>query len=177
NTSYSAVAHPNASGALTLTPFVNDVSSIAAGDTRVTVRHTAEAPAVDVLAGGDAIFSGVTSGNGGTVDVPGGTYEIEVQVSADSATAIGPVDLTFDHGTAYFIHAFGADLDLPYGVVVFEIAGLGVGPDGVPAGSAGLAAEGTAVNGALVGGLAALLLALIAGAAVITRRASTVSGR
>jgi hypothetical protein len=177
NTSYSAVAHPNAAGDLTLTPFVNDVSAIAAGDTRVTVRHTAEAPAVNVLANGGPLFSDVTSGIGGTADVPGGTYEIEVQVAENGATAIGPVDLTFDHGTAYFIHAYGADLALPYGVVVFEIPGLGEGPDGVPAGSAGLAAEGTAVNGALVGGLVALMLVIVAGAAVIARRATAVSGR
>lgn len=176
NTSYSAIAHPNAAGALTLTPLVNDVSAIAAGETRVTVRHTAEADAVNVLAEGDALFSGVTSGQQGTVDVPAGTYEIEVQLAADNATAIGPVDLTFAAGTAYFIHAFGADADLPYGVVMFEIAGLGAGPDGVPAGSAGLAAEG-GVSGAAVAGLGALLLALIAGVAVIARRAATVSGR
>jgi len=177
NTSYSAVAHPNADGDLTLTPFVNDVSPIAAGDTRVTVRHTAEAPAVDVLAGGSPLFSDVTSGLGGTVDVPSGTYEILVETSGDGTDAIGPVDLTFNAGTAYFVHAFGAGLNLPYGVVSFEITGLGAGPDGVPGGSAGLAAEGTGVNGALIGGLGALLLGLIAGAAVIARRTSIVSGR
>lgn len=178
NTSYSAVAHPNAAGALTITPFVNDLSSIAAGESRVTVRHTAEADAVNILAGGSPLFSGVTSGQEGTVDVPAGTYEIEVQLAADNATAIGPVDLTFAAGTAYFIHAYGADADLPYGVVMFDIAGLGAGPDGVPAGSAGLAAEGSGLNGAALAGLGALLLALIAGAAVIVRnRAATVSGR
>ncbi len=176
NTSYSAVAHPDADGDLTLTPFVNDLSSIAAGESRVVVRHTAEAPAVDVLAGGGPLFEGVTSGQEGVVDVPAGTYEVEVQVAADSSTAIGPVDLTFAAGTAYLIHAYGAGLDLPYGVVMFEIAGLGAGPDGVPAGSAGLAAEG-GVNGAAVAGLGALLLALIAGAALIVRRAAIVSGR
>jgi hypothetical protein len=176
NTSYSAVAHPDADGDLTLSPFVNDISAIDAGETRVTVRHTAEAPAVNVIAGGSALFSGVTSGQQGTADVPAGTYEVEVQVASNNATAIGPVDLPLAAGTAYFVHAYGIGLDLPYGVVMFEIAGLGTGPDGVPAGSAGLAAEG-GVNGALVGGLGALVLALIAGTAVITRRAATISGR
>jgi len=176
NTSYSAVAHPNEAGALTLSPFVNDVSGLAAGETRVTVRHTAEAPAVNVLAGGTALFTGVTSGQQGAVEVPAGTYNILVETTDGGTDAIGPVDLTFDAGTAYFIHAFGAGLDLPYGVVAFEITGLGAGPDGVPAGSAGLAAEG-GVNGALVGGLGALLLALIAGAVVIARRATVSAGR
>lgn len=176
NTSYSAVAHPNADGDLTLSPFVNDVSGLAAGETRVTVRHTAEAPAVNVLANGGPLFSSLTSGDDGIADVPAGTYTVLVETSGDGTDAIGPVDLTFDAGTAYFIHAFGAGLDLPYGVVAFEITGLGAGPDGVPAGSAGLAAEG-GVNGALVGGLGALLLALIAGAVVIARRATVSAGR
>lgn len=176
NTSYSAVAHPNAAGALTLTPFVNDLSSIAAGESRVVVRHTAEAPAVDVLAGTSELFTGVTSGQEGIVDVPAGTYPIAVEVSPDGPTAIGPVDLTFDAGTAYFVHAFGAGLDLPYGVVMFEIAGLGVGPDGVPAGSAGLAAENT-VNGGLAAGLGSLLLGLIAAGTVVVRRASASATR
>lgn len=177
NTSYSAVAHPNADGDLTLTPFVNDLSSIAAGESRVVVRHTAEAPAVDVLAGTSELFTGVTSGQEGIVDVPAGTYPIAVEVSPDGPTAIGPVDLTFDAGTAYFVHAFGAGLDLPYGVVMFEIGGLGVGPDGVPAGSAGLAAETAGVNGGLVAGLGALLLGLIAAGTFIVRRASASATR
>ena len=176
NTSYSAVAHPNADGDLTLSPFVNDVSGLAAGETRVTVRHTAEAPAVNVLANGGPLFSSLPEGDAAIVDVPAGTYTVLVETSGDGTDAIGPVDLTFDAGTAYFIHAFGAGLDLPYGVVAFEITGLGAGPDGVPAGSAGLAAEG-GVNGALVGGLGALLLALIAGAVVIARRATVSAGR
>lgn len=173
-TSYTAVAHPNASGDLTLTPFVNDLSSIAAGESRVVVRHTAEAPAVNVLAGGDAIFSGVTSGQEGVVDVPAGTYEIEVQVADNDATAIGPVDLAFASGTATFIHAYGADLDLPYGVVMFEISGLGAGPDGVPAGTAGLVDE-SANSGLIVGGVAlAIMLAL--GTALVVRRTATARG-
>ena len=45
------VAHLSESGQPTITPFVNDVSSVPAGQARLVVRHTAAAPAVDVLAG------------------------------------------------------------------------------------------------------------------------------
>ncbi|WP_439564342.1 DUF4397 domain-containing protein [Microcella sp.] len=176
NTSYSAVAHPNASGTPTLTRFTNDLSPIAAGETRVVVRHTAEAPAVDVLAGTNELFTGVTSGQQGGVDVPAGTYPISVEVSPSGPVAIGPANLTFAAGTAYFVHAFGADLDLPYGVVSFPISGLGESPAGVPAGSAGLAAE-NGVNGGLVAGLGALLLGLIAAGTVIARRVSASAAR
>jgi hypothetical protein len=42
-------AHLTADGDITATVFDNDVSSVVAGHTRVTVRHTAWAPAVDIL--------------------------------------------------------------------------------------------------------------------------------
>lgn len=175
NTSYSAVAHPNASGTPTLTRFTNDISPIAAGETRVVVRHTAEAPAVDVLAGTSELFTGVTSGQQGGVDVPAGTYPITVEVSPSGPAAIGPANLTFAAGTAYFVHAFGVNFGetgaAPYEVVSFPISGLGESPAGVPAGSAGLAAE-NGVNGGLVAGLGALLLGLIAAGTVIARRIS-----
>jgi len=177
NTSYSAVAHPNADGDLTLTPFVNDLSSIAAGESRVVVRHTAEAPAITVLASGTPLFTGVTSGQEGIVDVPADTYEILVETTSGGTDAIGPADMTFDAGTATFIHAYGAGLQLPYGVVMFEIAGLGVAPGGVPAGSAGLVDEGAAVNPAGIAGAGALLLGLIAAAVFAVRRSSAVTGR
>ena len=50
DTNVTLVAHLDADGKPTLTPFVNDTSPIAAGDGRLVVRHTAAAPAVDVRA-------------------------------------------------------------------------------------------------------------------------------
>ena len=49
--SYTVVAHLDASGTPTLTPFENDTSEVADGNGRLTVRHTAAAPAVDVVLG------------------------------------------------------------------------------------------------------------------------------
>ncbi len=45
------VAHLTEGGDPTLSAFVNDTSAIESGQTRLTVRHTAAAPAVDVRAG------------------------------------------------------------------------------------------------------------------------------
>lgn len=55
------VAHLSAQGQPTLTPFVNDVSAVPAGQSRLVVRHTAAAPAVDVLAGRQPIVRGLTN--------------------------------------------------------------------------------------------------------------------
>ncbi len=48
----TVVAHLDESGKPGLTPYVNDTSQVAAGQARLTVRHDAAAPAVDVRAGG-----------------------------------------------------------------------------------------------------------------------------
>jgi len=168
--SYTLVAHPLEGGDLAISPFVNNISEIAAGETRVTARHTADAPAVDILADGGAIFEGVTNTQGADIDVPADTYTVGI-APAGTTDALFEADLDLAAGTAYFVHAFGDVEDL--GVVVFTIDGLGAAPEGVPAGGAGLVAESG--NSALLGGAAALLIALLAAAGIIARRATVSS--
>ncbi len=71
STSYTAVAHLAADGTPTATLFTNDLSTIAAGQGRLTVRHTAAAPAVDVLANGAPAFTNLTNPNEVKADLPG----------------------------------------------------------------------------------------------------------
>ena len=53
--------------------FTNDVATTNAGEGRLTVRHTAAAPAVDILANGAVAFSNVVNGAEGTTALPVGT--------------------------------------------------------------------------------------------------------
>ena len=69
----SIVAHLDASGQPKLTVFVNDTSPLAAGNARLVVRHTAAAPAVDVLANGKPAFTNLTNPNEAKADLPAGT--------------------------------------------------------------------------------------------------------
>jgi hypothetical protein len=73
----SIVAHLTADGAPTLSVFVNDMTSLAAGEARVGVRHVAAAPAVDLVlnqGGGSFVAVGdVSNSQGATLDVPAGT--------------------------------------------------------------------------------------------------------
>ncbi|MET3721443.1 hypothetical protein ABIB27_003316 [Arthrobacter sp. UYEF21] len=56
---YTAVAHPDADGAPTATLFTNDTKAPRNDNKgKLTVRHVAAAPAVDVLAGGTAVIEG-----------------------------------------------------------------------------------------------------------------------
>ncbi len=170
NTSYTLVAHPDADGDFVLTPFVNDLTEAGEGNASVTVRHTAEAPAVNVVAlPSTELFSGVVNGTGGTVTVPAGTYDIQVQVAGSDplVVAIDAADTVLEEGVHYFLHAYGP-VDGAYSIIPFTI---GEAAGGIPAGSAGLVADNAVpVNGAAIAGAAALLALLVAAGVVVTRR-------
>ena len=74
----TVVAHLSADGDPTLTPFVNDVSTIPAGQARIIVRHTAAAPAVDVRAGGEPVFTDLTNPKQESAEVDAGTLKADV---------------------------------------------------------------------------------------------------
>ena len=97
-TSVSLVAHLKEDGSPTITPFANDVSSIAAGQTRIVVRHTAAAPAVDVRAGGTVVLAGVTNPNQGVLNIPAGSVEADVVLAGTDTVAIGPATLDLAGG-------------------------------------------------------------------------------
>ena len=82
---YTAVAHLDAAGAPTATLFTNDISTTAAGQGRLTVRHVAAAPAVDVVAGGTAVISNLTNPNEKVLDLPAGT--VSASVTATGTTS------------------------------------------------------------------------------------------
>ena len=69
----TVVAHLTEDGTPVLTPFANDVSAIAPGQARLTVRHTAAAPAVDVRAAETPVFTDLTNPNEDSAELPAGT--------------------------------------------------------------------------------------------------------
>lgn len=140
----SIVAHLAEDGTPSLAVFVNDISQIAAGDTRLTVRHTAAAPTVDILANGDVLAEGLSNPNeAGPLDVPADTYSVGIAPAGSADVVFGPVDLTLDAGTAYFVYAVGSLEDGSFDTLVQTISGLGEAPAGVPSGTSGLVDEST----------------------------------
>jgi hypothetical protein len=138
----TVVAHLTAEGQPTLTPFVNDVSAIPAGQARVTVRHTAAAPAVDVRAGGTPVAPGLTNPDEATLTVPAGTVNADVVLAGTQTVAIGPADLALAEGTSTIVYAWGSQ-DAGLELAVQTISGAHSAPSGVPGGSAGLVDEGS----------------------------------
>ena len=168
----SLVAHLTAAGKPAITPFVNDVSMLKAGQARLIVRHTAAAPAVDVRAGGKPVFTDLVNPKEAKADLPAGTVKADVVLAGTSTVAIGPADLDLKEGTATIVYAVGSAKDKSLDLVAQTISGMHSAPGGVPSGSGGLADRGLSTTWYALAGLG--LLFLIAGAgrlAVVRRRA------
>jgi hypothetical protein len=123
----SIVAHLDAMGAPTASVFVDDVSTTASGEARVTVRHTAAAPAVDVLAGGAVLFPAVANGAGDGADVPAGDYAVTLNAAGTTTQAFpasGSVPLTLGEGTNTVVYAVGT-LGTDFKLLADVVDGLG----------------------------------------------------
>ncbi|WP_436794778.1 DUF4397 domain-containing protein [Actinospongicola halichondriae] len=126
---YTIIAHLDADGNPTLAVFENDTSPIEAGQGRLTVRHTAAAPAVDVLANGDAAFEGLTNPNEVSADLPTGTISASVVPAGETApVVIGPADLAIEDGTSLIVYAVGSLEGETLTVLTESITGLGAAP-------------------------------------------------
>jgi hypothetical protein len=159
------IAHLTADGTPTLGVFVNDTAKTAAGQGRLVVRHTAAAPAVDVLAGGKAVISDLSNPDEATLDLPAGTVSASVAAAGTTDPVIGPADVPVVAGQVTIVYAIGSLEDDTLGVVVQTISvGEEAGetttttaapgatpaptdttavpvPSGVPSGASGLAAD------------------------------------
>ncbi|MDN3494762.1 DUF4397 domain-containing protein [Planococcus sp. APC 4015] len=167
---YTAVAHLTEGGDPTLTPYVNDTATTAAGEGRLTVRHTAAAPAVDVLAGGTPVIEGLTNPDEATLNLAAGTISASVAAAGTTDPVIGPADVAIADGTLTIVYAWGSLEDGNLALAVQTINGLHSAPDGVNSGTGGqLAQRDSAMQLLLVGGGLVLLVAIGAGSAVAVR--------
>lgn len=121
----TAVAHLDEGGTPTVSAYLNDTSPIADGQARVEVGHTAAAPAVDVRAGGNVLISNLSNNDRGSVDVPAGTYPVDLVPTGTTTVVFGPVNLTVEAGTAYQVHAIGDINAGNFTVAIITIADLG----------------------------------------------------
>lgn len=164
---YTAVAHLDAAGAPTATLFTNDISQTAAGQGRLTVRHTAAAPAVDVLAGGTAVITNLSNPAEQVLNLPAGTVSAAVAATGTTAPVIGPADVPVTEGTSTIVYAWGSLEANNLQLAVQTIDGLHSSPAGVPSGELGLA-DTTSSAPWLIG---AALLTAAGGAVLLGRRA------
>jgi len=132
------------------------------------VRHTAAAPAVAVLAGGQPAFTNLSNPNEAKADLPAGTVSAAVALTGTTAPVIGPADVPVTEGSATIVYAVGSAEASNLQVLVQTISGLHSSPDAVNTGNSGLAADdGSQLP---VGVMTAGALALVAGGLVVSRR-------
>ncbi len=128
----SIVAHLTAAGDPTVSAFTNDTSDIAAGQGRITVRHLAAAPPVDVLAGGAVAFAGLTNGRSAAADLPAGTIPVSLNAAGTSTQAFpaqGTVDVALPAGVNLVVYAIG---NLGAGTFDLKTQTIGAGTIGAP---------------------------------------------
>lgn len=118
---YTAVAHLAADGQPTATLFRNSTSASPDGQGKLTVRHVAAAPAVDVLAGGTAVIEGLENGEQKKLTLDAGTVSASVAAAGSTEPLIGPADVTVNAGENTIVYAWGSlkdnTLDLAVQVV------------------------------------------------------------
>ncbi|WP_084074263.1 DUF4397 domain-containing protein [Demequina sp. NBRC 110052] len=166
--SYTAVAHLTEGGDPTATLFTNDISATDAGEGRLTVRHTAAAPAVDVWADGSVVFESLANPDEVMADLPAATYEAAVSVAGETDPVLGPADVTIEDGVNTIVYAWGSAAEESLALAVQTVDTHMTAPSGVPTGTQGLAADSEGAPIALI----AAALAVLAAAGVGVRLAA-----
>lgn len=107
NVELSILAHLDGHGAPTATVYQNDNGAVRQGWARVSVRHAAEAPAVQLNAGGVPKLA-LTNPYFGDLEVPATTIPLQLVVPFAGTPITPTASLAFASGTRYFVYAIGS---------------------------------------------------------------------
>ena len=177
--SWTVVAHLDAEGTQTITPFENDTSAAGDGQGRLTVRHTAAAPAVDIVLGDARPVENLSNPNEASLDVPAGEIA-GAQIAPTGGDPIADVPtVSVAAGQNLIVYAVGSLTDETFTFytqdVALESTGDAAGDaagDGTPAptavntgGELGASSDSSVALFAAAAGLFAL-----AGGALVLRR-------
>lgn len=135
----TVAAHLSADGEPRLTAYTDDVSEVDAGKARLTVRHVAAAPAVDVRAGGQPVFTDLTNPGEDTAAVDAGSVNADVVLAGTDTVAIGPAELDLKEGTSNVVYAWGSARDKNLALATQTLSGMETTPNAVHAGGSGAA--------------------------------------
>ena len=106
--SWTVVAHLDADGAPTVTPFENNAAPTADGEGRLTVRHTAAAPAVDLVVGDARPIEGAENGASADLDLPAGEIAGAQLAPAGGDPIVDVPTVNLTAGTNLIVYAVGS---------------------------------------------------------------------
>lgn len=183
---WSIVAHLDADGNALISSFENNTAEVAAGSARLTVRHVAAAPAVDVVLGTIRPITNAVNGDSEEVDFPVGDLAgAELAPTGEAGIATIPTtNLAADTNTIIYATGSVDDDTLGFILQVINIAAgtdastttvagdttesstttTAAAPSAVNTGSPLESSSNLAVIAVALGGLA------LAGGALVTRR-------
>lgn len=167
--SYTAAAHLDADANPTVSLFTNDLTPAGSGEGRLTVRHVAAAPEVDILADGDAVFTSLANPDEAMADLPAGTYSAAVALAGTTEPVLGPADVEVSEGVNTIVYAWGSAEESNLALAVQSVDLAMGSPDEVQAGLAGDDA-GTAPWALVAAAIGALAIAGVAGSRALARR-------
>lgn len=159
-------AHLDAAGKPALAAFANDTSASAKGS-RLTVRHLAAAPAVDIRAGGAVVVPGLTNPKEAKLDLAPGKVSADVVLADTDTVAIGPADVTLTQNMNTIVYAWGSAEGNSLKLAVQQVA---LGGKGMP--DTGVATADSDLTLPL--GLGVLGVIAAVGAVVATRKVAAV---
>jgi hypothetical protein len=119
--SHTLVAHLDASGTAVLNSYQNNTDAVSSGEARLTLRHTAEAPPIELIIGTDRPVQ-VSNGESAEVELPAGTLEAQIGPVGDTPIASLPtLDLAANTNTV--VHVIGSlpDNTIDFVVQIVEI--------------------------------------------------------
>lgn len=178
--SWTVVAHLDADGTPTVTPFENNTAQTADGEGRLTVRHTAAAPAVDLVVGDARPIEGAVNGEGADLELPAGEIA-GAQVAPTGADPIVDVPtVQLAAGQNLIVYAVGSLADETFTFYVQDrqvgaaAPASGESGDGTPAPTQVNTGGATpSSNSGLLLAAAIGLLAVAGGAGIASARRST----
>ena len=173
----SLIAHLDAAGNPTLSPFVDDLSAVPAGQARVVVRHAAAASDVAVLLGDQTAFPDVAPEGEASELVSAGDYQVSVTPTAGGAPLAAPQTVQFADGTANFMYLIGSEAEGTLGWAVVQVGNLQTAPAMIQTGDGSTITGSGNGTGTTVPLLAAAAVVAAAGAGVTLRRRHLATSR
>jgi hypothetical protein len=177
-TRYSLVAHLGEAGESVLSAFVDDLSTVPAGQSRAVVRHAAAAPPIDVTLNEMPVAADLPNGDSAAEVLPAATYQVTVRATGAADALAPPQEVPLEEGTATSMYLIGSAEDRSLGWVAAKATGLQTPPAGVQTGDGSLFERDAGSSWwpspslAVVGAAGAVSAVAIAGFIVRRRRAA-----
>ena len=134
---WTIIAHLDAEGNPAITPFENNTAMTADGQGRLTVRHAAAAPAVDLVVGDARPIEGAANGASAELDLPAGEIAGAQLAPAGGDPIVDVPTVNLKAGTNLIVYAVGSLADDTFTFLTQEIevgmeAADGAAGDGTP---------------------------------------------